>query len=91
VRRDLEHRLQALETRWFGSPKIAAYHRACRAIFEEALIRAISKEELIRAIEEAKSGMDDALLRDFSWAELERAMKDGDRALRAHIPFDGAE
>ena len=101
MRRDLEHRLQALETRWFGSPRIAAYHRAFRADFEEAMIKAMPEEligtmsddELIRAIEAAVSDKDSIGpgIWHLSDAELERAMKDSDRALRAHIPFDGAK
>ena len=73
----LERRLQVLETRWFGSPKIAAYHRA---------IRAMSDEELDRAIAEAESGR--GVLRtyfqDFNDAEGARIWKDHERARKAH-------
>jgi len=88
MRRDVERRLLALETSWFGSPGIATYCRAhCRAV------RAMSDDERIRALEEAKSGEDciDPHLERFSIAELERAMKDNDRALRAHRLLNEAE
>jgi hypothetical protein len=52
MQRDLERRLQALETSWFGSPKIAAYFR----------MRAMSDEELIYALANAMSSLSDAEL-----------------------------
>jgi hypothetical protein len=100
VRQDLERRLQALETSWFGSPRIAAHLRAHLTIFEEKLIRAMpepelgmSEEELVRAIYAAVSGEEfiGPDVEHFSDAELERAIKDHDRAMRAHNPFDVSE
>jgi hypothetical protein len=72
MQRDLERRLQALETTWFGSPKIAAF------------IGATDKEE---------PGEDfrDTHLRHFSDAELNRAIKDNDLAIRVHKLLDGTE
>ncbi len=58
MRRDLEHRLQALETSWYGSPKIAPQHRA-RAM------------ELRRAILDAEANQDNLGL-ERCRAELER-------------------
>ena len=43
MRRDLERRLQTLETSWFGSPKIAAHRRKVSAMSDEELIDAILK------------------------------------------------
>jgi hypothetical protein len=84
MQRDLERRLLALETSWFGSPKIAAFHLA---------VSAMSDEELIDAIVKADSGADcnDPHLRHFSAAELDRVIKDNDRAIRADQLLDGTE
>ena len=84
MRRDLERRLQALETSRFGSPRIAAYFRADRAM---------SDEELTDAILKAESSEDfiDPHLSHFSDAELDRLINDYDRALRAHQLLDATE
>ena len=87
MQRDLERRLRALETSWFGSPKIAAHARYTRAI------RAMSDEELDREIEMLTSGEDflGPAVPELSDAESHRVRKDDNRAIRVRELLKGKE
>jgi len=73
----LERRVEALETTWFGSPKVAAYFRATRAM---------SGEELVREIELAFSPkFMDSHLRHLNDAERDLALAEWYRMIAREI------